>query len=676
MKFLPYQVEPLLQYPSLYKSNFICIVEPNNKIMPAKIMVVDDEPDLKPLIRQIFRRQIRQNELQLIFASNGVEALSELEAQPDIDIVLTDINMPQMDGLTLLTKLSEQYPTIKAVIISAYGDMENIRSAMNRGAFDFLTKPLNLQDLEITTTKTLRHVQQVKETLQKEHLAQQAQGELLKNLQQEVAERQRAQEALRDSERRLAQVLEAMPIGVFVADANGQPYYVNSRAQELLGQGIVTNSRLEQLRETYQVYLAGSEQIYPQERDPIVRAFQGESVNIDDMEIRQSDKIIPIEIWGTPIYDEKGNIAFAIAAFVDITERKKSAQLLSEYNRTLELQVQQRTQELSQALKHLKATQQELIQSEKMAALGQLVAGIAHEINTPLGAIRASIGNIIIALEQSLRQLPQLFQRLSPARQADFFALLDAARHNQQTLSTREERQLKRVLKQELETLGFEDSSAIASALAKLGITQEITSLLPLLQDENQALILEAAYSLFAQQTNSQTIRLAVERASKIVFALKSYVHQNSSGQMTQALVSSGIDIVLTLYHNQLKQGIDVIKRYQDTLPILCYPEELNQVWTNLIHNAIQAMNNRGKLEIVTEQRDDWIVVKFTDSGCGIPPEIQAKIFEPFFTTKPTGEGSGLGLYLVRNIIDKHQGKIEVESQPGRTTLSVWLPVK
>jgi PAS domain S-box-containing protein len=676
LKFLPYQVEPLLQYPSLYKSNFICIVEPNNKIMPAKIMVVDDEPDLKPLIRQIFRRQIRQNELQLIFASNGVEALLELEAQPDIDIVLTDINMPQMDGLTLLTKLSEQYPTIKAVIISAYGDMENIRSAMNRGAFDFLTKPLNLQDLEITTTKTLRHVQQVKETLQKEHLAQQAQGELLKNLQQEVAERQRAQEALRDSERRLTQVLEAMPIGVFVADANGQPYYVNSRAQELLGQGIVTNSRLEQLRKTYQVYLAGSEQIYPQERDPIVRAFQGESVNIDDMEIRQSDKIIPIEIWGTPIYDEKGNITFAIAAFVDITERKKSAQLLSEYNRTLELQVQQRTQELSQALKHLKATQQELIQSEKMAALGQLVAGIAHEINTPLGAIRASIGNIIIALEQSLRQLPQLFQRLSPARQADFFALLDAARHNQQTLSTREERQLKRVLKQELETLGFEDSSAIASALAKLGITQEITSLLPLLQDENQALILEAAYSLFAQQTNSQTIRLAVERASKIVFALKSYVHQNSSGQMTQALVSSGIDIVLTLYHNQLKQGIDVIKRYQDTLPILCYPEELNQVWTNLIHNAIQAMNNRGKLEIVTEQRDDWIVVKFTDSGCGIPPEIQAKIFEPFFTTKPTGEGSGLGLYLVRNIIDKHQGKIEVESQPGRTTLSVWLPVK
>jgi PAS domain S-box-containing protein len=644
--------------------------------MPAKILVVDDEPDLKPLIRQIFRRQIRQKELELIFANNGVEALSQLEAQPDIDIVLTDINMPQMDGLTLLTKLSEQYPTTKAVIISAYGDMENIRLAMNRGAFDFLTKPLNLQDLEITTNKTLRHVQQVKETLQKENLAQQAQGELLKNLQQEVTERQRAQEALRDSERRLAQVLEAMPIGVFVAEANGQPYYVNSRAQQLLGQGIVPNSRLEQLRETYQIYLAGSEQIYPQERDPIVCAFQGESVNLDDMEIHQADKIIPIEIWGTPIYDEKGNIAFAIAAFVDITERKKSAQLLSEYNRTLELQVQQRTQELSQALEHLKATQQELIQSEKMAALGQLVAGIAHEINTPLGAIRASIGNIIIALEQSLRQLPQLFQQLSPARQADFFTLLEAARQNQQTLSTREERQLKRALKQELEARGVEDSGIIASALSKLGITQEITPFIPLLQDENQSLILETAYSLLAQQTNSQTIRLAVERASKIVFALKSYVHQNSSGQMTQSLVTEGIDIVLTLYHNQLKQGINVSKNYQDIPTILCYPEELNQVWTNLIHNAIQAMNNKGKLEIAARQSDAWVVVQFTDSGCGIPPELQTRIFDPFFTTKPTGEGSGLGLSLVKNILDKHQAKIEVESQPGRTTFSVWLPVK
>jgi signal transduction histidine kinase/DNA-binding response OmpR family regulator len=648
----------------------------NENTMPTKILVVDDEPDLKPLIRQIFRRKIRQKELELLFANNGLEALSQLEAQPDIDIVLTDINMPQMDGLTLLTNLSEQYPTIKAVIISAYGDLENIRAAMNRGAFDFLTKPLNLQDLEITTNKTLRHVQQMKQALQKERLAQQAQAELLKNLQQEVAERQRAQEALRDSERRLTQLLEAMPVGVFVVDANGQPYYVNSRAQQLLGKGIVTHAKLEQLREIYQIYLAGSAQIYPGERDPILCAFQGESVNIDDMEIRKPDKIVPVEVWGTPIYDEQGNIAYAIAALTDITERQKASKLLAEYNRTLEIQVAERTQELSQALEHLKTTQQGLIQSEKMAALGQLVAGIAHEINTPLGAIRASIGNITTALEQSLVQLPQIFQQLSPERQADFFALLEADRQNQQTLSTREERQLKRALKQELEAWGLEDSDTLASALVKLGITQNITPFMPLLQDKNNAFILEVAYSLLAQKTNSETIRLAVERASKIVFALKIYVRQDNSEQMTNALVTEGIDIVLTLYHNHLKQGIQVIKNYQNIPAIICYPEELNQVWTNLIHNAIQAMNNKGKLELAAFQDEHQVVVQVTDSGCGIPPEIKARIFEPFFTTKPPGEGSGLGLDIVKKIIDKHQGKIEVKSQPGRTTFSVWLPIK
>src|SRR4028119_777985 len=153
--------------------------------MPAKILVVDDEPDLEPLIRQKFRKRIRQNELLFIFARNGAEALEKLQAEPDIDMVLTDLNMPGLDGLTLLTRLNELHPIIKTVIISAYGDMENIRAAMNRGAFDFLTKPLDFQDLEITINKTLQHVQHMKGVLEQERLARQAQAELLIQLQQE-----------------------------------------------------------------------------------------------------------------------------------------------------------------------------------------------------------------------------------------------------------------------------------------------------------------------------------------------------------------------------------------------------------------------------------------------------------------------------------------------------------
>ncbi len=131
----------------------------------AKILVVDDETDLEVLIKQKFRKQIRQNEYEFVFAINGVDALKKLSDHPNMDLVLSDINMPEMDGLTLLTKLSELNPLLKSVMVSAYGDMANIRTAMNRGAYDFITKPINFEDLTITMEKTLKHVRELQETL-------------------------------------------------------------------------------------------------------------------------------------------------------------------------------------------------------------------------------------------------------------------------------------------------------------------------------------------------------------------------------------------------------------------------------------------------------------------------------------------------------------------------------
>jgi adenylate cyclase len=133
--------------------------------MITKILVVDDEVDLEVLIKQKFRRQIRNKEFEFVFAINGVDALAKLKQHEDIDIVLSDINMPEMDGLTLLSKITELSPLIKTVIISAYGDMENIRSAMNKGAYDFICKPVNFDDLETTILKTIKQVLQIKETV-------------------------------------------------------------------------------------------------------------------------------------------------------------------------------------------------------------------------------------------------------------------------------------------------------------------------------------------------------------------------------------------------------------------------------------------------------------------------------------------------------------------------------
>ena len=159
--------------------------------MPVKILVVDDEPDLKLLIQQKFRRQIRDGRFDFLFAHNGVEALAQLDANPNVDLVLSDINMPEMDGLTLLTKLPQSSNQLKAVMVSAYGDLQNIRTAMNRGAFDFVTKPIDFEDLEVTIQKTIEELLKIRDGLQarQELLAIRRELEMARQIQQSILPR-------------------------------------------------------------------------------------------------------------------------------------------------------------------------------------------------------------------------------------------------------------------------------------------------------------------------------------------------------------------------------------------------------------------------------------------------------------------------------------------------------
>jgi signal transduction histidine kinase len=347
--------------------------------------------------------------------------------------------------------------------------------------------------------------------------------------------------------------------------------------------------------------------------------------------------------------------------------------------RTAEVQKQKtelekNNQELAAAYDNLTKTQDQLVQSEKMAALGQLIAGVAHEINTPIGAINAANANLAEQLPGVIKNYPGVFNGLTDKEKDLFFEMIRRSTEQAVVLSSREERQYRKEVSQFLEAAGVADADNLSRDLVKIGLFKDLEPFLPLFKLPVAHGLMEMVSMVGKMQLNLSNIGLAVAKTQKIVFALKSYSHKQQSEDPVETDVVKGLETVLTLYSNQMK-SVQLIKDFDPAIPVIMgHPDELNQVWTNMIHNALQAMNNAGELRVEAKLKDNNVVVKITDSGAGIPPEIMDKIFNAFFTTKPQGEGSGLGLDISRKIIDKHRGKIDVESVPGKTTFTVTLP--
>jgi signal transduction histidine kinase len=332
-------------------------------------------------------------------------------------------------------------------------------------------------------------------------------------------------------------------------------------------------------------------------------------------------------------------------------------------------------------LARYRATEALLRQSEKMAELGKLTAGVAHELNNPASAVKRSatlLDNSVKRYDYMLRKL--LGQELSPKQMNIITDLTDQVRE-QATQPPELDSLLRSDREEELENWldqqGIDNAWDLAVCLVDVNIeSQELTELS---QNFEQTLMsnvldwLSANYTLYNLKSE---IRQGAGQISEIVAALKSYSYMDRAPIQTID-VHEGLDNTLLILRNKLKTGMSVRKEYAENLPkINAYASELNQVWTNIIDNAIDAQDGNGEIIIRTKMDHDDVVVEIEDRGPGIPPEILPRIFDPFFTTKPPGQGTGLGLDISYNIIvQKHKGDIKVDSQPGKTVFQIRLPV-
>ena len=554
---------------------------------PVRILVIDDTQANLEICRHI----LRDAGMQSLLADAGPAGLTLARQSPPPDLILLDIMMPEMDGFAVLRELQADPGTrdIPVFFLTALDDPRSHEAGLRAGAIDYIQKPFNVGALvaRIRTQLALKAT--------RDHLIDERRG-----LQATIEHHARTSQRL---ERQLQLALESSGFTIWrYAHIAGEFQFTGNLAH-LLGYD------WQHLPAPDYLDLVHPEDLPLARRSIDPDATSEHSLLVVEYRVRHRDgdwrwvEARSRTLLGHAPDDEPATLG----TLNDITERKAQAALLE-----ANLAAQQLLN------KKLEEAHNQLLQSEKMASIGQLSAGIAHELNNPIGFVSSNLGS----LENYLHDLMKIIQAFQAAA-----------------------------------ATGGEQVPALAAAAS-------------VAREHDLEFLEEDIFELLRES------RDGLNRLRKIVQDLKTF-SRTGEQDWQEADLQQGLDSTLNIVWNELKYHCTVKKEYAPIPPVSCVISQLNQVFMNLLVNAGQAIETRGEIIIRTFSPDAaHVCVEIEDNGKGIPPEHLNRIFEPFFTTKPVGKGTGLGLSVSYGIIERHRGRIDVSSEPGRgSCFRITLPI-
>ena len=567
-----------------------------------KILVVEDSPPSRALLKKLILRMGHE----VTEADNGKQAWDMIK-EGTVKMVVSDWIMPEMDGLDLCTRIRGEALNsyVYVIMLTAKDSKQDLVKVFESGADDYIPKPFNPDELRARILTGVRILQ-----LEEDH--------------------RKLQRNLIESRNKLSVVFDALQEQIFVLDREFKIISANQaftktadcdsrdcNDQNFMGLtafhanlGIRQDEIQDLLSTVFEKGIVRKRMIHHKD------AEGNETYN---------------EVQCLPVKGKEAQVFQIVVVIKDLSEEKRKSKEIHELNNKLInsfADIEQKNEKLKNALKHLEQTQTQMVQSEKMASIGQLAAGVAHEINNPTGFVSSNL--------RSLTEYQQTFR--------DVISQCDSI--------------IEKILASEGDKpLPVEIRSAC----------EEVKQF----EDRNDVdFLLEDVVELIAD------CREGTDRITKIVMDLKDFAHPGEE-KIQSADINAGLESTLNVVNNEIKYKATVIKDYGEIPTVAGYPQQLNQVFMNILVNAAQAIEKQGEIHIRTRSRNGHAQVMISDTGSGISQENIHKVFDPFFTTKEIGKGTGLGMNIAYNIIKKHNGTIDIQSEIGKgTTFIINIPAE